>query len=209
MEKLVQMFIGLGILYAIYALAIKNWDYTSQAKRDALRTRLKEQGLSSCYYFIPPLKLLLLNILSGGLFLFYWAFKQWQAVISGYKNTAGKPLRGGAWLRGLLGLVSFYQLCAIVNRTCQYMRKKPSFPAGLWGTLFIGGLVTACVPAVAAEWRAMGAILFLLAPYILQRRINTLPKEIPPSRLKILEIIWVPLGWLLWAGIYFMYKTLA
>ena len=99
MEKIGSILLGLGILYVLYTLAIKGWDYTSQVKRDEEKARLKQAGLSTRFYFISTGRLSLFNLLSCGLFALYWAYKQWQAVQSGYKSTRGNKLRFGPILR--------------------------------------------------------------------------------------------------------------
>lgn len=202
MERLIQLLLGAGILYAAYALSVKKWDYDSEAKREETKKRLKSAGLSVRYYFIPAGRLFVLNALSGGVFFFYWSYKQWQAVKSGYKNSAGTPLKYWPLTRAVWGFVSFYQLAAIVNRTCVYMRKKPALPAAFWGTVLCGAVAALCVPFLGPGWHLAGAAGYLLAPYAVQRRINSLPKELPPSRVKAAEILWTALGWLLWGGVF-------
>lgn len=188
------------LLWAAYASATK-WDYSSRAKEQDLKNRLKQKGLSIRYYFIPARRMLLLNALSGGIFFFYWSFQQWRAVCSGYKNAAGVPLKYSPFLRTLFIFISFYQLTAVINHTCLYMRKKPAMGPFVWGTLLWGGLAAACTPFLGVYWRTAGGVLFLLAPYALQRRINSLAKELPPSRLKMPEIAAVLAGWTAWGAL--------
>lgn len=202
MEKIWQIIIGLAVFYAAYALSLKKWDYDSAAKREEAKLRLKRAGLSVRYYFIPANRLLVLNALSGGFFFWYWSYKQWQAVTAGYKNAAGGALKYGPLARAVFSFISFYQLTAVVNRTCAYMRKRPALPAVFWGSALAGGFTAACLPCLSPWWRAAGAALYIAAPYALQKRINALPKEPPPSRLKTNEILWVGLGWLVWACVW-------
>lgn len=206
MERLPSILLGIAMLYVFYVLGTRKWDYASEAKREAQKEYLKKAGLSTCYYFIPARRFLLLNALGGGLFVLYWAFKQWQAITAGYKNSAGKMLKGAPWLRALFIVFSFYQLTAIVNRTCLYLRKRPSFSHWLWGTAFWAGLAAAAVPMLPAWARWTGAAAFFFAPYFIQQRINTMPKELPPSRIKKAEILWLPVCWLIWAGIFYIGK---
>lgn len=201
MEKLWSILTGIAILYAAYALGMKNWDYASAAKRDELKNRLMERGLSVRYYFIPTRRLFVLNLFCGGLFGFFWSYKQWQAVLAGYQNTTGKMPAGGAFLRAVFTFITFYQFNAILNRTCLYMRKKPTLPVMIWGTLLWGGLAAACLPALPAFWRITGGILFVLAPCMLQKRVNALPKKLPSSRIKAAELFWMPVSWMIWLGI--------
>lgn len=209
MERLIQILIGAGILYAAYAMSLKKWDYTSVQKREEQKLRLKRKGLSVRYYFIPAGRLLVFNVLSGGVFFFYWSYKQWQAVKSGYKNEAGVPLKFAPAARALLSFISFYQLAAIVGRTCAYMRKKTPFPAIFWGTALWGGLAGAFLPLLPLPWRVLCAALYLLAPCALQMRINSLPKEPPPSRVKTSEILWALAGWLVWGGFAAAWRAFA
>lgn len=189
----------MALLWAAYASAAR-WDYSTRAKEQELKNRLKQKGLSIRYYFIPARRMLLLNALSGGIFFLYWSFQQWRAVRAGYKNAAGTPLKYPPFLRTLFIFISFYQLTALVNRTCLYMHKKPAMRPFVWGTLLWGGLAAACIPFLSLYWRIAGGVVFLLAPYALQRRINTLPKELPPSRLKMPELAAVLAGWVLWGA---------
>ena len=208
MDRLLSILLGIAILYVFYALGIKKWDYTSQAKRDKEKERLKKAGLSTRYYFIPEKRLLLFNITSGGLFLFYWSFKQWQAVTAGFKNTDGTSLKYPPWLRAVCTFISFYQLNAIINRTCRYMRKRPTLSPAFWGTALWTGFAAVWVPALPAGGRITGALFFILAPYVLQRRINALPKELPPTRVKLPEILCLLFCWAALAGIWLLCKRL-
>ena len=205
MERLISILAGIGILYAIYALGLKNFDYTSEQKRLQIKDQIKQEGLSTSFYFINAKRLLFFEMLSGGLFIFYWAYKQWQAILRGYKNTSGKKLSAGPLIRSLLIAISIYQLTAIINRTCVYMRKVPAFPPLIWGTALWGGAVAACLPILAGGWRVLGGVFCLAAPYVLQQHINSLPKELPPSRIKVMEIVWIVLSWLIWGGFVFAY----
>lgn len=206
MEKFLQIAVGILIIAAVYLLGMKRWDYASAAKRAAEKDRLKHAGLSVCYYFIPAGRLLLLNLLSGGFFLFYWSYKQWHAVRSGYKSSSAKSLKGGPLLRAAFTCFSFYRLTAIVNRTCMYLHKPPALPAAFWGTALWGGAAAACWPGLPAAARLAGAVLFFYAPYAVQKHVNLLPKQLPPSRLKAAEALCVPAGWLLWAALAYLCK---
>jgi hypothetical protein len=199
MEKLIKIIIGFALLYGAYALFLKRWDYTSQAKRAQEKQRLKEAGMSACYFFIFPKKLLLLNALSGGIFFFYWSYKQWQAILSGYKNLAGTKLKFGPLTRAIFALFSFYQLLAIVNRTCVYMRKPQALSHLFWGTALWVGAVLPLVPVLPWWARLLGAVLFIYAPFVAQTHINLLPSDIPPSQFKWVELLPVPIGWLVWS----------
>ena len=206
MDRLPSILLAIALLYAFYVLGTRKWDYASEAKRQAQKERLQKEGLAVCYYFISGRKFLLLNLLGGGLFSLYWGYKQWQAIRAGYKNAAGTQLKGGPFIRAVFILFSFYQLTAIVNRTCLYMHKRPSFTHLFWGTAFWGGLAAACVPQVPAPWRIAGAAAFFFAPYFIQQRINTLPKTLPPSRLKMAELLWLPVCWVIWGGVLVLLK---
>ena len=203
MERLPSILLGIALLYVFYVVGTRKWDYASEAKREALKEQLKKAGLSTCYYFIPARRFLVLNVLGGGLFVFYWAYKQWQAIRTGYKNTAGTLPKGGPIWRAVFIAFSFYQLTAIVNRTCLSLRKRPSFSHWLWGTVFWAGLAAALLPMLPAWARVAGAALFILAPYYIQKRINSMPKELPPSRVKKAEIAWLIVCWGLWAILAF------
>ena len=206
MDRLTSVFVGILILYILYFFGFKNWDYTSEAKRHAIRQQIKELGLSTRFHFISAKWLLLLNILSGGLFVFYWSYKQWQAIFIGYKNTSGRTLSAGPLLRALFTPISFYQLVSIVNRTCVYMRKIPAFHAALWGSALLLGLVVACLPMLPVQARLVGAFCFVWAPFILQGHINSLPKELPPFHIRAMEIVWVLLSLVLWFVALLLWK---
>lgn len=207
MERLPSILLGIALLYVFYVVGTRKWDYASEAKREALKEQLKKAGLSTCYYFIPARRFLILNVLGGGLFVFYWGYKQWQAVLAGYKNTAGTLPKGGPIWRAIFIPFSFYQLTAIVNRTCLYLRKKPSFSHWLWGTAFWAGLTAALLPMLPAWVCGLGAAVFILAPYFIQKRINSMPKQLPPSRIKKAEIGWLVLCWILWGLIGWTLKN--
>ena len=99
MERLLGMLGVLAVAYAAYALSFKKWDYTSEAKRLERRKVLKAKGMSDTFYFIHARTLFVLNALSGGLFVFYWLYRQWQAVLYGFKRQDGTKLAGSALLR--------------------------------------------------------------------------------------------------------------
>ena len=165
-----------AVLYAAYALSLKRWDYDTEAKRNARRARWKEQGLTNTFYFIHAGTLFCLNLASGGLFTFYWLFRQWQAVSHGFRRLDGKPLRGGAWVRALGGFISFFPLNALICRTCAYLRHTAPLPPWVWGTLWLGGLAgTLASPSAAG--RIIGYLFFCGAPAVLQRRLNALPNQ--------------------------------
>ena len=188
MQRLLEMLLALAILYAVYALGMKKWNYTSQADREKRKTELKKLGLSNTFYFIHEYTFLVLNLASGGLFSFYWIYKQWQAVLQGFKRLEGGPLKHGAFVRTLGGGFTFFTLAALINRTCEYMRKKTAWPAGLWGTLWLGGLVLVFCP-VGTSYRLTGYALFCLAPTVYQNRLNALPKEPISPAPKTAEIV--------------------
>jgi len=179
MEKLIKILIGFALLYGAYALFLKKWDYTSQAKRDEQKQQLKEKGLSACYFFIPPQRLLVLNVLSGGIFFFYWSFKQWQAVLSGYKNLAGTKLKMGPFGRAFWGILSFYQLTAIVNRTCAYMHKPQGLSHLFWGTALWAGLTVACLPWVPGGAEYWELSFFFILPTQYSNISTPYPKKTP------------------------------
>ncbi len=204
MERLIKILIGLALLYGSYALFLKRWDYTSEQKRAQEKQRLKEAGLSACYFFILPKNLLLLNLLSGGCFFFYWSYKQWQAILSGYKNLAGTHLKYGPFLRSMFGLFTFYQLVAIVNRTCAYMRKPQGLSHLFWGSVLWLGALVPMISALPVWARILGAVFFFAAPYVAQSHINTLPKDIPPSQFRWIELLPVVCGWAIWGTVIFL-----
>ena len=200
MERLLQMLGVLAALYAAYALSIKKWDYETEAQRTARRTFLKSKGLSNTFYFIHAGTLFLLNLLSGGLFAFYWLYRQWQAVLHGFRRLSAKPLKHGPFLRAVGGFGTFFSLNAIICRTCEYMHHKAPLPPWVWGTAWLAGLAgTLAGPDVTT--RAAGYLVFCAAPALLQRRLNALPKETIPPQPKPAEIAAAALALLLALGL--------
>ncbi len=187
MERFLQMLGVLAALYIMYALSLKKWDYDTESKRLARRAALKEQGLSNTFYFIHARTLFILNAFSGGLFVFYWLYRQWQAALYGFKRQDGQPLAGGPFLRTLGGFGTFFQLNAVICRTCEYMHHKAPLPPWVWGILWLGGLGGALL---GTSWaiRLAGYLFFCGAPAALQRRLNELPKTPVSARPKTGEI---------------------
>ena len=175
-------------LYIAYRISLGKWDYTSPQKRQERKTELKTAGLSSRFYFMHAWTQRVLTLLSGGLFTFYWLYKQWQQVLSGFKRLDGTPLQGGAFRRAVGGIWSFFSLAELVNRTAEYMRKPTSWPAALWGTLWLGGLVLVFCP-VHYGWRILGYLLWCLTPSVYQRRINSLTSEHISAFPRTIEIL--------------------
>ena len=200
MQRLLEMLLALAILYAVYALGMKKWNYTFQADREKRKTELKKLGLSNTFYFIHEYTFLVLNLASGGLFSFYWIYKQWQAVLQGFKRLEGGPLKHGAFVRTLGGGFTFFTLAALINRTCEYMRKKTAWPAGLWGTLWFGGCALVFCP-VGATYRLTGYLFFCLAPVVYQKRLNALPNEQISPTPKMTEIIASVMGLVVALGV--------
>ena len=200
MQRLTEMILAIAILYAVYALGIKKWTYTTEAEREKRKTELKQLGLSSTFYFIHAQTFFILNVVSGGFFSFYWLFKQWQAVLQGFKRLSGDPLKHGPFVRALGAPITFFTLAALINRTCEYMHKKTAWPAGLWGALWLVGAGLIFCP-VEMFYRLMGFLFFCLAPAVYQNRLNTLPKEpVSPSPKKA-EIVATVVGLLLLLGL--------
>ena len=176
MERLIEMLTVLALLYAGYALGIKRWSYAStQADREKRRTELKAKGLCNTFYFIHAGTLFFLILFSAGTFTLYWMFQQWKAVLKGFRRSDGIPLKYGPLLRTLFGLITFFSLAGIINRTCEYMRKTPAWPAAWWGSLWLGGFLMVLL-AQSLLVRGVGFFLFCLAPSVLQHRLNALPK---------------------------------
>ena len=193
MEQFLQMIAVLAALYIAYALTLKKWDYASEAKRTERRTQLKELGLSNTFYFIHAGTLFILNAVSGGLFAAYWLFRQWKAVLVGFRRLSGQPLAGGAFVRTLGGAVTFFGLNAIICRTCEYMRKKSPLPPWVWGTLWLGGLI-GTILVKPLFWRACCYALWVGAPAALQRRLNALPEQTLSTKPKSSELAFAVFG---------------
>ena len=193
MERFLQMLGVLVALYVFYNLTMGRWHYVSPAQREKRRKELKEAGLSSRFYFMHPLTQFVLTIISGGLFTFYWLYRQWGQIKRGFKrenapvssiNVLGRTL-GGCW--------SFFILTDLINRTCEYLQKPVSWPAWWWGILWLGGLVCLFCP-VQNGWKICGYLLWCIAPVVLQRRINTLTREHISMFPRTVEIIATLLG---------------
>ena len=190
----------LAVMYAGYAVSVKKWDYETEAKREARRTALKTKGLSNTFYFIHARTLFLLNLLSGGLFVIYWLYRQWQAVLRGFKRLDGAPLKNGPLLRTVCGFATFFELNAVICRTCEYMRQKAPLPPWVWGTAWLAGLA-GTLAGTDVTTRAAGYLVFCAAPALLQRRLNALPKETIPPQPKPAEIAAAALALLLALGL--------
>ena len=193
MERLIEMGVVIALLYAGYALGIKRWNYSSQADRERRRALLKEKGLCNTFYFIHAGLLFFLIVFSGGTFTFYWIYQQWKAICQGFKRTDGRKLSGGPLAQTLKSPFSFFTLGGIINRTCEYMHKSPAWPSGWWGSVWLCGFVTACIPW-AWSARIIGAFLFCIVPPVYQRHLNTLPKKRVPVKPKPKELIAAALG---------------
>ncbi len=200
MERLLEIVGTLVVLYIVYALSMGKWDYASPQKRQARKTELKIDGLSTRFYFMHPRTQLVLTLASGGIFSFYWLFKQWKQVLRGFKRLDGKPLKGSAFTRMLGGLWNFYTLAGLVNRTCEYMHKPVSWPAGLWSILWLGGLALIFCP-VGYGWKLGGYLVWCMVPSIFQARINTLTSEHISLTPRAVEVLITLLGALCVAGI--------
>ena len=193
MEKLLQMLGILAALYIAYVLSLKKWDYASESKRAARRTWLKSKGLSNTFYFIHAGTLFLLNMISGGLFVFYWIYRQWQAVLRGFRRLDGISLEHGPFIRTLGGFGTFFSLNAIICRTCEYMRKKSPMPPWVWGTLWLTGLAGTLLLPMGAE-KGFCYFFFCAAPAALQHRLNALPTMPLITKPKPTELIATVIG---------------
>lgn len=204
MSELLKMAAILGGLYMLYALTLKKWSYTTQAQRQARREVLKQRGLSNTFYFIHERTLLVLNLLSGGLFSFFWLFRQWQAARRGYKRLDGQPLKGAPLWRTVLFPWSFYQLNGLINRICEYMHHTPAFPPFIWTTIWLGCL--AGIFAAPGWWNAACYFGWCWVPAVLQNRLNALPPQSLPLRPQLLEVSAAVCGLLVTLAILLVYK---
>lgn len=141
MTDLLQLAAVLVVLYALYAATLKKWNYTTEDQRIKRRVVLKQRGMSSTFYFIHNKTLLFLNLFSGGVFTLFWLFKQWKAICFGFRRLDNTPLKFGPFLRTLFGFISFFQLVALVNRTCEYTRRPIALPPFIWGTVWLCSLI--------------------------------------------------------------------
>ena len=207
MERLIEMLAVLAFLYIGYTLGLKRWSYApTQADLEKRRTELKAKGLCNTFYFIHAGTLFFLILFSGGTFVLYWMFQQWTAVVRGFKRSDGLPLRHGPLLRTLAGSITFFSLANIINHTCEYMRKKSAWPAGWWGSVWVGGFILALMP-LGILARSVGFFLFCLPPVALQHRLNALPKTRLPARPKVKEFVAAALGLTVLAGMIILLHT--
>lgn len=196
MQRLLEICATGAVLYLFYALTMKNWTYESEALRLKRRERCKRLGMSNVFYFIAAPTLFLLNLFSGGMFVFYWNYQQWSAVRGGFKRLDKRPLSfGPLWRTVFLGIYLF-SLNAIINRTCIYLRKPGTFPAWFWGCVWL-----ICMLGLAAapiRFKPFFYVVFCAVPALLQRRLNALPSTPVNARPKPKELA-VAVGGLLLA----------
>lgn len=188
MERLLEMLGILAALYVTYALTIGKWNYESPTNKQKRTEELKQAGLSSQFYFINALTLLALTLASAGTFTFYWLYKQWQQIHNGFKRAGHAPLKGNAFWRACAGVWSFFALGNLINRTCEYTHHETSWPAFLWGTIWLGGLALILSP-VEYGWKITGYVFFCSVPSVFQRRINTLTREYLPFFPRAIELL--------------------
>ncbi len=207
MERWLDFVVVFGGLYAIYFFTLRRWDYTTEAKRRAQKDELKRQGLSNAYYFTGAWKLFIYIFCTGGIYAFYWLYKQWKSVAKGYLNTARQPLKGWPVWRALFGAVTFYQLAGIINRTCLYMHKRPSMAAWFSGTVWI---ICVAGSIILPGWYKLVCLaIFAAVAARLQYRLNALTGKEVPNLFQITDIIPAGVsllaGGCLWAG--YLWKT--
>ncbi len=207
MERLLEMLGAIAAVYIVYKLGMGKWDYTSPHKRNQRKTELKEEGLSTRFYFMQPRTQWVMTAVSGGLFTFYWVYAQWKQIASGFKRLDGSSLEGGAFRRAVGSVWSMFALMNIINRTCEYMHKRMSWPSWLWGTLWLAGLVVIFCP-VPVWVRVLGYIVWCSVPVIFQRRLNTLTHKHISAWPRAVEIIFMLLGMAVTAGIIWGYRFL-
>lgn len=193
MTRLLQMLGALAVVYVVYALTLKKWGYYSQAQRHKRRVALKQEGVSTSFYFIHQTTLWILTFLSGGLFAFYWYYQQWRAVFNGFKQEGASPLKYGPFVRTLFFYLSVFTLCPIIDRTCEYMKHTPNYPSSFLATLWLAGLITVFLP-VAPMYRIGGFIVFCTIPFLIQRRLNRLVKTQPPLKPRPAEMMAAGIG---------------
>ena len=200
MERLLEMLGVLVGLYIVYNLSVGKWDYTSFQRREKRKIELKEAGLSTRFYFMHPRTQWVCTLLSGGLFTGYWLYKQWKQILRGFKLLDGTPLSGSAWGRALGGWWSFFALGNLINRTCEYMQKETSWPAWLWGSIWLGSLGVIFMP-FSYGWRIAGYVVFCFVPSVFQRRLNTLTADHISGFPRTVEIVVTLVGAILVGGV--------
>ncbi|MBR4682784.1 MAG: hypothetical protein IKP06_05735 [Elusimicrobiaceae bacterium] len=205
MERLLEMVGVLAMLYVAYALTLGKWNYDSPTTREKRKEELKHAGLSSQFYFMNAGTLLVLALASAGTFTFYWLYKQWQCVHTGFKRAGRMTLHGNAFWRAVAGIWSFFALGELINRTCEYTHKETSWPAFLWGTVWIVGLALILSPAEYI-WKIIGYVLFCVTPVVFQRRINTLTREYLPLFPRAIELAATLIGAICAAAIFMLFK---
>ncbi len=188
MERLLEMLGVLAVMYAAYALSVKNWNYTSEAAREKRKTELKKEGLTNTFYFIHARTLFVLTVVSGGAFTLYWLLQQWHAVLRGFRRADGTSLKGKPFVRTLSGAFTFFTLANLINRTCEYMHARTAWPPALWGIVWLGGLFFVFAP-VSWATKAAGYLVFCAVPSVYQNRLNALPKTPVPASPKLPELL--------------------
>ena len=206
MTDFLQLVVVFAILYVLYASTLKKWNYTTQDQRIKRRILLKQRGMSRTFYFIHTKTLFFLNVFSGGFFLFFWLFKQWQAICFGFKRLDGTPLKYGPFLRTLFGFVSVFQLVAIINRTCEYTQRPLSLPPAVWE---IVGLSSLLGFFWADGWnKLLCYLLWCYIPCALQSKINGLTSKAISPRPQLSEMAAAAFGLACAAAVYTTLKTL-
>ena len=154
------------------------------------------------FFVVAPRKLLLMVLLSQGLYMVYWSYKQWAY----YRQATGARI--WPWARGLFAVFFFYSFAMKVRRTLELTNTPHRWwPRCLALAMILSALLPQASVWFVAPMTALKLNVCLLIVYAalavqLQRAVNRVEDDMEGNanhRLTWANGIWILIGTSFWA----------
>lgn len=164
------------------------------------------QGDGPRYYVVSPTKFLLLSILTAGLYLAYWMYRNWRQI-KAVDNSNIWPVP-----RGIFSIFFMHSLLADVQASFVRQGKDYEWNPTLIATTFVALAVISTVAGQFVNYTAQSMLIYLplLAMPVLygivllgaQKGINAASDDVGGSgnaNLTVANYLWMIFGVLMWA----------
>lgn len=168
------------------------------------------QSIGSTFFYIPISRLIIMSILSCGLYEVYWIYKNWKYL----KERDGMRIR--PFWRGFFGIFFCHRLLTAIYQDNQLRHVKlPNFSPNILATVWVLLIIVASI--ISKLPYSIATIIALVMPSFLcfvpvQRYINSVNakrnQNIPYSKWSTGHIVCLIIGLLVWVLVFFSIKDL-